>query len=296
MTAPSLSGMPKPDFLIIGAMKCATSSVATYLEAHPNIDMVSEREPRYFSNDANYAKGADWYSAFFADFSGDRLRGEGSNDYAAGGRFPDCAPRIAQDLPDVKLIYMVRHPVKRIISAWTQYRADSADFVPATLDEAIVARADYLIDQSLYWDNLQRYRTHFDDSQIFVGFMEDLSRDPLAFWEALCRFLGLAPAPQADLIHANPAQKKRLPSRTYSALNRNMAVRAGKTLLPTGVKRYMRKRLFTRSVEEALSDARFSSKVQTQLEAQLRPDALALLAHCNKPVDFWTFPTGPRGG
>lgn len=279
--------MTRPDFLVIGAMKCATSTVATYLEDHPQVDMVKGCEPRYFSDDAKYAQGPDWYQSFFDGFSGDKLVGEGSNDYAAGARFPHSADRIAQDLPEAKLVFMVRHPVKRIVSAWTQYRADSDDFVPPHLDEAITARPDFLLDQSLYWENLQRYRALFDDTQIFVGFMEDLSTDPQAFWAELCAFLGVPPAPVENAIHANQTNGKRLPNATYSRLRRMPLLQPIKQIMPRQAKRFLRRKVFTQPVAQALKKAEFSAEVLAELRDRLRPDAQALLAHCGKPADFW---------
>jgi hypothetical protein len=276
--------MAKPNFLIIGAMKCATSTVATYLEAHPNVDIVQGGEPRYFSSDENYEKGCEWYASLFDKFNGERVMGEGSNDYAAGAVYPESAARIASDLPDVKLVFMVRHPLKRIVSAWAQYRADSDNFVPSTLDAAVRERADYLIDQSLFWKNLQRYRALFDDSQIFVGFMEDLADDPESFWSSICTFLGVDAVSPANTIHANPTSKRRVPSTTYSNLKGMSILKPLGYLLPRGFKRYLRNDVFSHSVEHA---AQFSPSVKTALEAQLRGDAQALLAHCGKPADFW---------
>lgn len=281
------TGVSRPDFLVIGAMKCASSTVATYLEDHPEVDMVKGCEPRYFSDNAKYAQGPDWYQRFFDGFGGDKLVGEGSNDYAAGALFPHSAERIARDLPEAKLVFMVRHPVKRIVSAWTQYRSDSGDFVPPTLDEAITARPEYLLDQSLYWRNLQRYRAHFDDTQIFVGFMEDLSADPDAFWMRLCAFLGVPPAPVKDTIHANQTSGKRLPSATYSRLRRMALLQPVKQMMPRQAKRFLRRKVFTRPVDQALKEAEFSAEVLEELRRRLRPDTQALLAHCGRPANFW---------
>ena len=54
----------KFDVLVIGAMKAATSTVCAYLEDNPDIYMVPRAEPNYFSHDANFSKGADWYATY----------------------------------------------------------------------------------------------------------------------------------------------------------------------------------------------------------------------------------------
>src|SRR5262245_59528673 len=107
----------KVDFLVIGVMKCATSTVCAYLEDHPDVFMVPRCEPNFFSHDENYAKGADWYAAHFKDRGAAKICGEGSNAYAAGEMYPEAVARIAAHNPGLKLIYMARHPINRILSA-----------------------------------------------------------------------------------------------------------------------------------------------------------------------------------
>ena len=273
-----------PDFIVIGAMKCATSTVCKYLEDHPDIDMVPGGEPNYFSHDENYAKGPDWYERFFAGFSGDRIRGEGSNDYMAGALYPETATRMSRDCPKAKLILMVRHPVRRIASAWTQNRVDCGDLVPESLDLAVTRMPERFVDQSLFWKNLSRYRAHFDDAQIFIGFMEDLSRNPDRFWADLCGFLGVAPNTAAAAIHANPSQGKRVPTGAYSRLNAMGLVRGLKRILPKRVTGFVKDRFLS---HEATTAAWFSPEIEALLCRELRPDAEQLLAHCGKPADFW---------
>ena len=55
-----------PDFMIIGAMKSATSTLHEQLAANPGFFMSRPKEPNFFSDDAVWARGLDWYSALFA--------------------------------------------------------------------------------------------------------------------------------------------------------------------------------------------------------------------------------------
>ena len=55
----------KPDFLIVGAMKCATSTLHDQLSLQPGIFMTELKEPNFFSNDEQYCKGLDWYLSHF---------------------------------------------------------------------------------------------------------------------------------------------------------------------------------------------------------------------------------------
>jgi hypothetical protein len=274
----------KPDFIVIGAMKCGTSTVCAYFEDHPDVFMVPRCEPNFFSRDENFAKGTDWYESHFAGRGDEKLCGEGSNNYASGLLYPHSATRMAAYHPGLKLIYVVREPITRIASAWIQTRANKGDQIPPTLDRAVQELPDLFIGQSLYWQNLQRYRAVFPDSQIFVGFMEDMEADPQAFFARLCGFLGIEPVARIKRERVNPSQGKKVPSRLYSALNLVPFARTLKKAAPGGLRRYVKDRFLTQKIEKK---PEFSPLVLAKLRGQLSADAAALLAFCGKPADFW---------
>jgi hypothetical protein len=277
--------MTRPDFIVIGAMKCATSTVNAYLEDHADVFMPPGREPRFFAHDDRFAKGTDWYEAFFTGYSGQTLCGEGSNDYAAGAMYPETAARMAAYRPDLKLIYMVRHPLDRLASAWVQNRADMGDKIPPTLDRAVQEMPERYVDQSLYWKNLSRYRTHFPDEQIFIGFMEDLNADREAFFARLTAFLGVPPSSEIKRGHMNPSQGKRIPSPAYTAVNRMPFSGTLKRLVPKALKQTVKDRLLSRSADER---PQVSPAVRALILPELRADAEPFLAHCGKPTTYWS--------
>ena len=57
--------MPLPDFVIIGAMKCGTSTLAAQLGAQDGVFMTTPKEPNFFSDDAVFAQGLPWYESLF---------------------------------------------------------------------------------------------------------------------------------------------------------------------------------------------------------------------------------------
>jgi hypothetical protein len=274
----------KPDFIVIGAMKCGTSTVNAYFEDHPSVFMVRGTELRFFSHDEVFARGTDWYEAQFAGRTTETLCGEGTNDYASGQLHPLSAGRMAAYRPDLRIVYMVRHPVARIVSAWIQNRVDQGDQVPPTLDRAVRERAPLYVGQSLYWENLSRYRAVFPDSQIFVGFMEDMRADQAAFFARLCDFLGVPPAPAIRRGHVNPSSGKRVPGALYSRVNRLPLTRALKAVVPKPLRSLVKDRVLS---SDAAQRPAFSPAVAAELADRLRPDAAALLAHCGKPPGFW---------
>lgn len=274
----------RPDFLVIGAMKCATSTVCAYLEDHPDVYMMPGAEPDFFSHDTNWEKGPDWYEKFFEGGSSHRLRGEGSNSYTNLARFPDTAARIRSYCPDARLIYMVRHPLRRVLSDWIQRRAQDRAACPATPDAAVREAPEIFVDPSLYWRQLEAFRHHMPDERIFIGLVEDLRTDPDAFFKGLCAFLGIPPAPQIARPHANPSEGKRVPSRLYALAKSFPGARTLRGLLPDTVASRLVERHLLTDVTDA---ARFSPTVRDRLAAQIAPDAERFLTHVGRPVDTW---------
>lgn len=108
-----------PDYIIAGAQKSGTTSLWAYLSEHPNVEPPMTKEMSYF--DVNYHRGTDWYRMHFpladaAHAPGDAphtLTGESTAYYF----FHPLAPeRIAQTLPHVKIILLLRNPVDRAFS------------------------------------------------------------------------------------------------------------------------------------------------------------------------------------
>ena len=75
-----------PDFIIIGAMKSATSTLHNQLGAQSSIFMSSPKEPNFFSDDDIYNQGLSWYSGLFSDANGSDICGESSTHYT---KLPD---------------------------------------------------------------------------------------------------------------------------------------------------------------------------------------------------------------
>lgn len=277
----------KPNFIVIGAMKCATSTICAYLEDHPDVFMVAGGEPNYFSHDSNWNSGESRYLGNFCGAEGYPQVGEGSNDYSNAARYPESAARMAAFNPAMKVIYMVRHPVTRIHSDYVQRRSDSGDDYASSIDVAVQRQREIFIDQSLYWSNLSAYRKVFPDSQIFVGFMEDLSTDRDAFFQQLTAFLGLPPA-IVRRIHVNSSGRKRVPVKAYSVVNALPAMGLLKKLLPKQLRTKIKALFLSRSAAEI----RMSPKTLEHVLDLVADDAARLLEFCGKPSDFWDLTKG----
>ena len=105
-----------PNLIIIGGLKCGTTSIHHYLGLHPEIQMSKPKELNFFVEELNWDLGLDWYASRFDDRF--KVRGESSPHYTNLPRFEGVAERIHEHCPDARLLYMVRDPIKRILSHW----------------------------------------------------------------------------------------------------------------------------------------------------------------------------------
>jgi hypothetical protein len=112
-----VNGLARPDFIVIGAMKCGTTTLYRMLAEHPDIGMSRDKEPDFFIVEKNFRRGPQWYSDQF-DHSA-RLHGEASPNYSKAEAFAGVPERIRSHCRGVRLIYAVRDPVVRFLS---QYR------------------------------------------------------------------------------------------------------------------------------------------------------------------------------
>jgi hypothetical protein len=184
--------MPLPNFIIIGAQKCGTSSLHTYLDEHPDIQMSTEKEVQYFSEEWRWEQGLEWYQNRFPEGPG--LKGEASPQYTW---YPYCdksAERMAALLPDIKLIYMVRDPITRMAS---QYQDWVAQFWERGSFEEAMENIDewphrYRVTSS-YWYQLQHYLKYYKPEQIKVVALEDLSKATTVTMRGILEFLEVNP-------------------------------------------------------------------------------------------------------
>ena len=182
----------QPDFIIIGAMKCATSTLHDQLAMQPGIFMSELKEPNFFSNDEQYAKGFEWYLSNFKAGKTTDLCGESSTHYTKLPTYPQTVERIDRHYPKIKLIYIMRHPIDRLVSQyiheWTQ------NIISQDINKAIYQYSE-LIDYSRYSMQLEPYLNAFPHEQILPVFFERLLSNKQSELERICRFIGYAEQP-----------------------------------------------------------------------------------------------------
>jgi hypothetical protein len=177
---------PLPDFIIGGAPRCGTTYLHAQMEQHPRICMAVTKEPWYFVEAPEpegilkllhirtrgyHHRGWSWYRAQFARCDSERVLGEASVGYLHS---PESARLIRSSAPDVRLIFMLRDPVDRIVS---QYLRDLRYRRLPPLEDMIASHDSRLmgwIDASSYARHLERFYATFARDQVLVLFLEDL--------------------------------------------------------------------------------------------------------------------------
>ena len=180
---------PAPDFIIIGAMKSATTTLHEQLARQPGLWMSRPKEPNFFSDDENYAQGPSWYASCFEGAGPDDLRGESSTHYTKLPTHPRTVERMLEDLPRVKLIYVMRHPIDRLTSHYLHEQ--TVGRITVGLEEA-VDRCPELVDYGRYGMQLEPYLRAYGPGAIHPVFFDRLVGRPDEELDRIGKFLGVS--------------------------------------------------------------------------------------------------------
>jgi Sulfotransferase family len=203
----SVNSMVIPDFIIAGAPKCGTTALTFFLNEHPDVCISSIKEPRFFTTlkgdmektitgdgprlSGTYSNGLDWYYSLFKKKHAGQKTGEASTIYFAN---EDAPGLIHKHNPHVKIILMLRHPVKRLYSHyWQEYKL-GFDF--PSFEDMVAQnhpRLRYYKKISHYKEHLERYFALFPKEQLHIIVHEEFMQSPEAHYGKILDFLGLQP-------------------------------------------------------------------------------------------------------
>src|SRR4051794_3725271 len=221
-----------PTFIIIGAQRAGTTTLFFYLRSHPDIEgpkpadssVAWPKELHFF--DEHFAKGVDWYRAFFPlERSRSRARAEG-HDLITGEATPyylfhPLVPeRVATTVPDVRLIVLLRDPIERAYSHYQlmvrtgreklsfekavevepQRLAGAEDLLalkeqrgPSGARKHHHHRHRAYVGRSMYAEQIDRWLQHFPREQLLAIRAEDFSADIPGVYRQALDFLGARP-------------------------------------------------------------------------------------------------------
>ena len=199
----------KPNFIIIGAMKAATTSIYTYLKQHPDIFMTKVKEPMFFNN---FNQNTDFkvlgnkskkvnslldYFSMFGSVKNESAIGEASPAYIYNEKAPYL---IKEHLPDVKIIAILRQPTDRAYSNFLHTKRADRENVNS-FEQAIKIEKErisdnwsplyHYIQKGFYSVQLKRYYNLFPKENIKVYLFEDVVKNPKETLKDIFKFLNV---------------------------------------------------------------------------------------------------------
>ncbi|GAB4128470.1 MAG: sulfotransferase [Rhodothalassiaceae bacterium] len=294
----------RPNLFIIGAPKCATSAMHSYLGEHPEIFMSLIKEPMHFCTDfvfPNRKRSDAGYFALFDEAGDAAYAGESSVFYMLSEA---AAREIHAHNPDAKLIAMLRDPVDVIASHHSQivyegYETER-DFerAPALEAERREAHAGRRLevrekvlhyrDIARYHEQLMRFLAHFPRSQLHVVFYEDLVRDLPAVYRGILEFLGVDPEFRPTFPVVN--KRKEIRSRKVADFLNNTPdwlTSVWKKLLPDPKLRSRLKWKLRHANTRKVAPMKVPDSVRAMLIEELREDIVNLSRLLDRDLDAW---------
>lgn len=231
----------RPGFIIAGAQRCGTTSLFRMLAQHPQVRPPAYNKGiHYFDTADRYRRGPRYYAAHFPlapRGDGDRfVTGEASPYYLF---HPLAGQRMAAELPDVRVIVLLRDPVERAFSAhkqetWRGFESLSFEEAlaaePSRLageEERIIADPTYqsfahqhhaYVGRGRYGPQLLRTFTALGRHRVLVLDADEFFADPHAHWPMVLEHVGLGVVPLVASVKVNSRPSAPMPDEVRHGL------------------------------------------------------------------------------
>jgi hypothetical protein len=290
-----------PNFFVIGAQKAGTTALYYYLRRHPEIYMSPVKEPQHFAPDlagpttgpgdrpARRFQTLDAYQGLFDGVSGQLAVGEASVSYLYSS---EAAGRIADLLPEARLIAVLRNPVDRAYSNFLHLVRDGReplrDFEQALAAEDERRRQGWSANwhyraKGFYGSQIRRYLSAFPPEQLRLYLYDDFEQQADQVVADVYGFLGVDPGFRQDLsLRLNVAGIPRR-RRLHRLLMRAQRLKwAASAVAPAAVRRRALE-LQNRNLERP----QISPALRRQLLAVYRDDLIELERMTGLGVSRW---------
>lgn len=229
----------RANFMVIGAQKCGTTSLAKQLSEHPEICFSDEKEPGFFNSTADWMLRLEEYHSLYSPSPG-QLCGEASTMYTFLPEFKETHMRLHEYNPNLKLIYMMRQPVERIISHYA-HRVNHGHAL--ALPEKAVLDDPSFIQRSRYGFQIQPYIQLFGRNKIHFILFEDYTSDPIEILMNVASFLGVSPEPfkEVDLSAKNQSEGRKYLGKEGREIRTSSFAKAAAPLVPESIRKAVKK-------------------------------------------------------
>lgn len=269
-----------PNLVIIGAMKCGTTSLHEYLDVHPDIQMSNPKEINFFSGTRS-SEPLEWYKQFFDGSM--PVRGESSQNYSKAHHpmFTDAPKKMAEIIPNCKIIYIVRDPIERYLS----HMVESQYGNPREL-RIWNSKNDHFIKTGLYHWQLSQFLEFFSLSSVLVVDLHRLTRHRLQVMKEIFDFLGAKPIEDESVFDfvANASKSKAAPF----SVRRNVVYRAAKQVMPQVTDAVIMSKPVRQMLFPALGRKQLSEADRAHLVDVFSPDVEKLRQLTNQEFAAWS--------
>lgn len=260
--------------LLIGAMKCGTSTLFSLLAQHPQICPAKVKEPEYFARNQDHRVEVERYEDLWDCPSPDMIRLEASTGYSKWPGEQGVPERIRDAGLSPRFLYITRDPIKRIESHWNHLRKLSHFDLSSGVN-------DQFVHTSRYHAQLARFREVFPERERYMVMeFDELLRDPVGMARRCFEFLGVDTAFEPKERRENLTH----PLSTLELRLERLGLGNAGAWLPVPVKSALRK-LLRRG--EAAPAMKLDDAQQAQIRALLREDMLALQRDYGIDVAPW---------
>jgi hypothetical protein len=296
-----------PNFLIVGAAKCGTSSLHKYLEQHPDIFMSEVKEPRFITSQVNSFplngpldhKVEAWYVKKFEDYA--KLFERSDNFKAVGESSADTLyfyngsiPVIKRYLGDPKIIIMLRNPVKRAFSAYQHLvrdRREELSFEEGLRKEAYRIKNNWELiyhytAASLYYDSVKAFMENFSSVKIVLS--EDQEKRPQETLREIFRFLDVYPDCEIDTgVKYNMSGKPKWQWMHQFLFEGNMVRKLAQPIIRKLLSPETRLRISQKIQEKNLVRMTIKPETKAQLQQFFEDDIKKLEGLLNLDLSHW---------
>lgn len=283
--------MNKPTFIIVGAAKAGTTSLYQYLSQHPQISFSAEKEPHYFVREQKFSFPIVAKKDEYADlFSGalTKVVGEASTGYLY---FSGTAKKIKDELPNAKIIIILRSPIAVALSMWGHQVRDGLELnsFEEAVDQEISAGkrsvngVEYgfnYIQQGRIDSQVAEYLDIFDRDSVFIADFKELVADASAVVKKLYAYLDVDVDFEANLDgQFNPSGTPKF-SMLHSFLNskgkwRRILTAPLRMFLTQDKRHALWAKIRDKNITEGSAHT-ISDEVRDKLEILLRPEQQAM--------------------
>jgi hypothetical protein len=278
--------------MIIGAQKCGTTSLFSILNSHPAIVGSEPKELNFFSVSRDWRRDLANYEKHFK-IGKNKIYFEASPTYTflPGGysqgawdkKYPIRNFRVWDDIydynPDMKLIYLVRHPIDRIISSYVHHY--NRGFTNLGIEEAIL-KDRLFIDVTRYYTQINPYIKKFGRNNVLLIDFDDFVHSRKVVLQKVSDFIGIDFNLFAgyENTHFNASSKKEW---RHHKLDRfDLAMRAARKIAPSLYYRFLGK--------PGISKPRLSLEFQAMIKNMLAVEIKALEILMDKDLSHWILP------